>query len=64
MKIILNIDNKEVNLTLEEARRIYNELDRVFGCEKSVPFPPWNPDDFPFIDHKKLPGIWEDHIKD
>jgi len=48
-KIILDLEGKEVNLSVEEAERLYNDLGRVFGRRDFIPYPvyPYIPYSYP-----------------
>lgn len=48
MKLILNINNQEITVTREEAKKLYKELDQIFGNRINIPdfpipnYPDWN----------------------
>ena len=46
MKITININGKEESISIEEARKIYDELSLIFGAKTNPyadPFAPWKP---------------------
>jgi len=45
-KLILKLNNKEIELTIEEAKKLYHELDTIFGPKINITppvIPPWQP---------------------
>ena len=43
IKVILNIKNEDVKLTIEDARKLYNELELLFNvkpCSVPIVYPP------------------------
>ena len=43
-KVVLEIDGKEINLTIEQAKALKGDLDKLFDTEKEyVPYYPFYP---------------------
>ena len=43
-KIVIEIGKKETTISLEEARQLYSELDKLFGNDtRFVPYQPFQP---------------------
>lgn len=53
-KVILNVDGKEIEMTIKDAEKLYQDLDKIFGKKvialserestkpwESKPFPPY-----------------------
>ena len=48
MKIVLeDINGKEIKLSIEEAKRVYDELRQMFGENPTCPIYPWYPEPEP-----------------
>jgi len=48
-KIILKIDKKEIELTIEQAKELKEELDKLFGKTKYIPYPIYPSDIWTYI---------------
>ena len=52
VKIVLNINGNNVEVTIEEAEKLYNELHKIFHGDKSLQFPPYPIYPWPRVEDK------------